>query len=79
MKVTKTTWGHTDNKEVFLYTLTGPPGMQVRLTSYGAILVGCSVPDKSGSFEDILLGFDSLEDYVKFNNSPYFGTTTGKN
>ena len=48
------------------------------MTSYGGILVNCHVPDKSGKTDDVLLGFDTLEDYVNKNTDYYFGTTTGR-
>lgn len=49
--------------------------MQVELTNYGASLIGLKCPDKHGSQDDILLGFDSLDGYVK---NKYFGSTVGR-
>ena len=35
------------------------------------------VPDKSGKVEDIVLGFDTLEEYES-NNSPFLGVIVGR-
>ncbi len=35
------------------------------------------VPDKHGVMEDVVLGFDTLDEYVKLNKS-YFGAIIGR-
>ena len=44
--------------------------MKARLINYGATLVNLYVPDKDGKVEDVVLGFDKLEDY--YENAVYF-------
>ena len=51
--------------------------MKAGIINYGAILVNLFVPDKEGNTEDIVLGYDHLEDY--FTNGSFFGATIGPN
>jgi aldose 1-epimerase len=74
--ITKAPFGSLDGKDVDLYSLCNANGLTVKVTTYGAIVTGLSVPDKSGSLGDIVLGFDDLDSYVK--GSPYFGATVGR-
>lgn len=39
-------------------------GMSVKVTNYAASLTDVSVPDKQGNFEHVVLGFDSLKNYL---------------
>lgn len=59
-----------------LYTLKNSNGMTVKISDFGATIVGISVPDKNGVFDDITHGCDSLEGYLK--GVPYFGATVGR-
>jgi aldose 1-epimerase len=65
-----------DGQEVHLYTLTNSNGMQVAITNYGARIVSILAPDRNGMMADVVLGFDNLPDYVKYNT--YFGALVGR-
>jgi aldose 1-epimerase len=65
-----------DDKAVALYTLTNDKGVKARVTTYGAILVSLEVPDRNGRLGDIVLGYETLDGYVK--NNPYFGAIVGR-
>ncbi len=65
-----------DGKAVEMFTLTNSNGMVVRAMSYGAIIQSIQVPDAKGTMGDVVLGFDSLAQYVK--DSPYFGAVVGR-
>lgn len=76
-KVTKTSFGKTaDGTEVSLYTLKNSNGMEAAITNYGGIVVSLKTPDKNGQLADIVLGFDSLDGYLK--EHPYFGAIVGR-
>lgn len=64
-------------EEIYLYTLKNKNGMEAKLTNFGAGLVNLFVPDKNGKLEDVVLGFDNLEDYV--SNPSFFSVTIGPN
>lgn len=64
-------------RDVYLYTLKNKHGMEAKIANYGGIVVSLLVPDKSGKFDDIVLGYDSLAQYIT-SNGPYFGALIGR-
>ena len=74
--VAKTDWGKVDGKTVQLYTLTNKNGLQMKVSNYGTIVTELHVPDKAGKFADIVLGYDTVDEYVA--KTPYFGATVGR-
>ena len=65
-----------DGRAVELFTMTTLGGIQVRLTNYGGIVVGIRTPDREGNSDDVVLGFDHLEDYVR--DTCYLGCLIGR-
>ena len=65
-----------DGTSVDIYTLTNAKGMKARIMTYGATLTELHVPDKNGKLGDVVLGFETLEPYVK--GHPFFGSTVGR-
>lgn len=63
-------------ESVRIYTLTNSAGIEVRVITYGGIITSLRTPDRTGNFDDIVLGFDSLEGYLA--KHPYFGTLVGR-
>ena len=59
------------------FTLTNANGMEVRAISYGGIITSIRVPDRNGRFDDVVLGYETADAYVK-NNSPFFGAIIGR-
>ena len=77
VSITKSFYGITkDNKKVDLYSFKNENGMQVDIINYGGIITSLKVPDKNGETEDIVLGYNKLEDYI--NENPYFGSIIGR-
>jgi aldose 1-epimerase len=78
MSIIKNIYGSTkEGNLVDIFTLNNATGVEARITNLGGIVVSLKVPDREGNFEDIVLGFDDLEDY--FNNSSAFGAIIGRN
>ena len=78
MGIAKEKFGKMETgEEIFLFTLRNKNGVEARITNFGAVIVNLFVPDKDGKAEDIVLGFDKLEDY--FNNPSFFGAVIGPN
>lgn len=69
-------FGKTIDGNVTLYTLTNASGLEMKVMNYGAVVVSLKVPDRKGALEDIVLGFDSLDQYQK--ESPFFGAIVGR-
>jgi aldose 1-epimerase len=59
-----------------LYTMRNRAGMEARITNYGGIVTYLSAPDRHGHYADVVLGYDTLESYLKA--SPYFGALVGR-
>lgn len=75
--LTRQDFGRTlDGAAVELLTLSNAHGMEVRVMTYGAIIVSLKVPDRNGVPGDVVLGYDSLAGYLK--DSPYFGAVVGR-
>ncbi|ESQ48123.1 hypothetical protein EUTSA_v10021070mg [Eutrema salsugineum] len=51
--------------------------MHVKISNYGATITSLSAPDKNGKLADVVLGFDSVDPYVK-GLAPYFGCIVGR-
>lgn len=64
-----------DGRVITKYTLIGP---QIRLSAinYGGIITSIEVPDKYGQMDDVVLGYDHLQDYEHRNR--YFGAIIGR-
>jgi aldose 1-epimerase len=68
-----------NEKPVKLYTLTNKNGMEVCITNFGGRIVSVMVPDKNGSFVDVVLGYDNIAQYADSANSPSdYGATIGR-
>lgn len=65
-------------KEVALYTLSNSNGMEVDITNFGGRIVSIMVPDKDGNFQDVVLGFDKVENYFPQNNQTDYGSAIGR-
>ena len=61
-----------------LYTLTNANGMEVCVTNYGGRIVSVMVPGRDGVMRDVVLGFDSIQDYLPENNLSDFGASIGR-
>lgn len=70
-------FGITKNGEpVHMYTLKNSKGVEMDIISYGGIITSLRVPDKYGKIGDIVLGFDTLENYLAPH--PFFGAIIGR-
>lgn len=78
MEIKKSSFGKTkDGQEVTLYSLSNKNGMTAEFIDFGAILVSAKVPDRNGKLDDVILGFDKIEDYE--TNPTYQGSFIGRN
>ena len=68
--------GTTDDDATALYVLTNANGMEVCITNFGARIVSVLAPDKDGALRDVVLGFDSIQDYRNIKSD--FGASIGR-
>ena len=66
-----------DGSDVSLYRIKNRKGVEVSVTNYGARIVSFLVPDSNGKIDDIVLGYNSIEDYLNSDNG-YYGATIGR-
>ncbi len=77
MKLRKEFFGKSGkDKGIHLFTLINDIGTEVKITNYGACVTSILVSDKNGNKDDIVFGFDNLEQYEA--GHPYFGVTCGR-
>ncbi|WEG12905.1 galactose mutarotase [Pullulanibacillus sp. KACC 23026] len=76
MKVLSEVFGQLGQETVMSYTLENNNGMAMTCINYGCIITKILVPDREGEFENIVLGYDHLEEYL--HDSPYFGAVVGR-
>ena len=59
-----------------LFVLKNKAGMEVSITNFGGRIVSIMVPDKTGKMIDVVLGFDSISDYINVPSD--FGASIGR-
>jgi aldose 1-epimerase len=75
--ITKEAFGKLpDGREVSMYTLVNAKGYKVRITNFGAKVVSLEAPDRNGKVADVVLGYDSLTQYLK--GDKFYGSTVGR-
>jgi len=65
-----------DGQPVEIYTLTNANGVEVKAITFGGIITSLKVPDRAGKLADVVLGYETLDGYLKA--SPYFGAVVGR-
>jgi aldose 1-epimerase len=77
MSVTKTLFGKMPGGEdVHLYTITNRSGASASILDYGATWQSMRVPNRAGELVDVVLGYDTLEEYRK--HTMFLGSTVGR-
>ncbi|HEY5560808.1 MAG TPA: aldose epimerase family protein [Clostridiaceae bacterium] len=77
MSITKGHFGTLpDGRSVNYFTLKNSKGFQAQITNFGGILISLKAPDRVGKLEDVVLGYEKLEDYNK--KAFYFGAIIGR-
>jgi len=75
--IEETTFGKMPNgTEVKKFTLKNEAGTEVDVITYGGIITRWTAPDRNGFYDDVVLGFDNLDQYLEGN--PYFGALIGR-
>ncbi|HNW04695.1 MAG TPA: aldose epimerase family protein [Oscillospiraceae bacterium] len=76
MKLEKRLWGTLPEGDVHLYTLEGGAGVRAAISDLGGTVRSLFVPDRNGVPADIVLGYDTPEEYLA--NGCFFGATIGR-
>lgn len=65
-----------EGKPTALYVLKNKNGLEACITNYGGRMVSLMTPDKNGKMTDVVLGYDSISDYLKSDGN--FGALIGR-
>ena len=65
-----------DGKKTGLYILKNKNNMEVCVTNFGGRIVSIMAPDRNGTMRDVVLGFDSIQDYIKYPSD--YGASIGR-
>lgn len=77
MGITRRFYGKTvEGKDVDIFTLCNNNEMVVQILNYGGVVVSLMAPDRNGNFQDVVLGYDSIEGYMK--GKCFFGAIIGR-
>ena len=77
MAVTKREFGTMpDGQKVYCWTITAESGLQAEVLDYGVTIRTLIVPDRNGKPVDVVLGYDSLEEYRSHRGC--LGATVGR-
>lgn len=76
MKVIQEKIGEKDNQTISSFTIINNNGVEVTCINYGCIITKIIVPDIHGNYENIVLGYDTLEEYV--NDTAFLGAIVGR-
>lgn len=72
---------HSSGEDIYLFTLSNAKGADVIITNYGAIITSFKIKNRDGTTNDIVLGFDNVEDYWSadyLQQYPWFGCAVGR-
>ena len=77
MKISREAFGLLqDNREASLFKAVNSAGTILKVSDYGGIIQSIQVRDKKGNPGDVVLGFDSLQEYL--GEHPYIGAVVGR-
>ena len=65
-----------DGIEINLFTLSNDHRFEVSITEFGGAITSIKVPDANGDLMDVVLGYDTLAEYVR--NPRFFGGLIGR-
>lgn len=67
-----------DGKKTTLFTLENNNGLTAQITNFGGRVVSLFVPDSKGVFEDVVLGYDSIDTYINPPSEVFLGALIGR-
>jgi aldose 1-epimerase len=72
---------HLSGEDIYLFALCNARGTEVLISNYGAIISSFKIKNAEGIMNDIVLGFDKMEDYFSpdyLRQYPWFGCAVGR-
>jgi aldose 1-epimerase len=66
----------TLTNQLRVYSIENNNGLKMTIANLGGRIISLWVPDKKGDLSDVVLGYDSVQQYIAGN--PYFGALIGR-
>lgn len=76
MKISREKFDVLNGEEITAFKMKNTQGLEVTAIDYGCIITNILAPDKKGNIESVVLGFDTIQEYL--DHSPYFGSVVGR-
>jgi aldose 1-epimerase len=67
-----------NGKSVALYTLKSESGLTLQVTNFGGRVVSLFVAGKDGKYDDVVLGFETIDRYVNYTGERFVGPAVGR-
>jgi aldose 1-epimerase len=77
VNVSSSIYGVYKGQQIQKFCITQAQGIEVCIINYGATIISILTPNKDGTLEDIVLGFDCLEGYTAASQD-YMGSICGR-
>ena len=71
-------WGMFEGQDASLWRLVNANGMELDITDFGGRLVKAIVPDREGRFDNVTLGWETLDEYIGEHGGTYYGALVGR-
>ncbi|MFC0272764.1 aldose epimerase family protein [Metabacillus herbersteinensis] len=76
MKVIQEKFAEKEGKTIDSFTLVNRNGIEISCINYGCTITKIIAPDRNRNYENIVLGYDTLDEYEK--GTAYFGAVIGR-
>lgn len=76
MQVIQEKFGEIDQQPIYSFNITNESGAQITCINYGCAITKIIIPDRDGCFENVVLGYDSLEKYI--DDTAFLGAVIGR-
>src|SRR5210317_1045831 len=78
LTIVKSEFGKTkEGAAIEKYTLKNKNGVELNVITYGGRITSLKIPNKNGKLENVVLGHDTMEGYLRADN-PFFGALIGR-
>ncbi|WP_282081208.1 aldose epimerase family protein [Aquimarina algiphila] len=80
-RIQQKSFGFHNQKEVFILSIKNNNGMQLQITNFAATITSLEVPDIEGELVNVVVGFDTLQDYItksEGKESKFLGASVGR-
>lgn len=77
MPITKKEFGKVNGEQIYAYALDNKKGLCAVILNYGGIVRNLFVTGKNGEVTDVVLGYETMEDYA--TRPGYYGAVIGRN